>query len=262
MVDVLDSLANGPVADADLPKLRAFADDLLTPTFAKLGWLPDDRAKTECPRCEGADDDETNQARLAAIEALGAIAHDKTVLTQAKARAELYLAGAASVRSDDGQVALRLAAGSADAAFLSKLEDLQSRAAMPSDRIAALNAAASVEDPALLRRTLDRTLDGSTKLQDLRYVLSLAFERRSTRDAAFAWLVERSDAASKALPGYVIARFSESLGATCTTAARDARRDFLTSRLAPIEGTARGMAIAADRAAACIDFASSLKLPL
>ncbi|HEU4532637.1 MAG TPA: ERAP1-like C-terminal domain-containing protein, partial [Polyangiaceae bacterium] len=248
-------------ADGDLPRLEALVRKALGPAHARLGWAPD--ALTP-PRAKGARpapafdpaDDEAALSRVLLVEALATLGRDEAVLREARRRADAYLSKQGPAQHPDNvAVALRAAARRGDAplweAIARTLDDPQA-AHGPQERVTLVNALASFEDPALVKRTLDRTLQESVRLQDLRYIFPALFSRRETAPAAFAWARENVDALARRLPPTMLGGLAALVGSACTEPERDERRAFLAERLRGIEGSARPLSLAIDRSNACI----------
>jgi alanyl aminopeptidase len=261
LTDLFGLLHQKVASDRDLPRLEALVRKALGPAHARLGWAPDALSP---PRPKGArpapafdpSDDETALSRVTLIEALATIGRDEAVLTEARRRANAFLSKQGPAQHPDNvAVALRAAARRGDAslwdAIARSLDDPNAGHA-PHDRVALVTALASFEDTALVKRTLDRTLNEGVRLQDLRYVFPTLFSRRETAPAAFAWVRDNIDALTRRLPPTMLGGLAALVGSSCTETDRDERRSFLAERLRGIEGSARPLSLAIDRANACI----------
>jgi translation initiation factor IF-1 len=257
LVDLYALLHQKVAADRDVARLEAVVRKALGPAHAKLGWAPDAFAKPAPkaparPEGESAGDD-TALVRVALVEALASLGHDEAVAREARRRADAFLAKQGPEQHPDNvAVALRAAARKGDAALHDAMARALAEPATPQTRVALVNALASFEDPALLKRSLDRSLGDGVRLQDLRYLFPTAFSRRETAPVAFAWARDNFDALARRVPPSMLGSLSTLLGSACTEAERDERRAFLADKLKGVEGSQRALSLALDRANACI----------
>ncbi|HEU4407591.1 MAG TPA: M1 family metallopeptidase [Polyangiaceae bacterium] len=256
VIDLYALLREKVAEGRDLPRLEALVRKALGPAHARLGWAPDAQTKpgAKAPRPGEPDaSDDAALVRVALIDALASIGHDEAVLREARRRADAFLSKQGPEQHPDNvALALRAAARRGDAALWDALSRALAGPNPPQTRVAISSALASFEDPALLRRTLDLTLTDRVRLQDLRYIFPPAFARRDTSAAAFAWARDHADALARRLPPSMLSGLSALLGSACTEAERDERGAFLADKLRGVEGSGRALALALDRANACV----------
>jgi hypothetical protein len=222
--------------------------EVLRPSWKALGWNPADPAKAKCPSCE----EQNAISRALVAETLVALGEDDALAKEARKKADAYLDGAGGVGSEDGHLALRIAARRGDASLFDRIERLATTSDSAPERINALRALGSFSDPALLRRALDLSLSDKVKLQDGLYIFRYAFRQPASDAVGFAWLRDRFDALKAKMPAVMLGRFVSFLGGACTAADQRERSAFLTPRMDGVEGTQRDMANALERSNICV----------
>jgi aminopeptidase 2 len=125
----------------------------------------------------------------------------------------------------------------------------------------ALSGLCGFEDPALVRRTLDLTLDGTIRDQDLRYVFAPLAVRRATRATTFAWIEAHFDELAPRMPSAQRGRFVRLGGALCDAERVRALQAFLQPRIDRIEGTAKDMRQAVEEGLRCATLADRERAP-
>ncbi len=246
LVSTLSTMSQTLVGDEARPAFREFVKERLAKRTSELGWLsvPSNHARS-------GDIDDTSVLRQAVLSAMGNLAEDEATLRKAEEFAVRWLADPASVDPNLAAVALDLAARHGGADRLAALHGTARTARTSEDRIVALKATAGFDDPALLRRALDATLGEDMRPQDVMYVLSAAFARRTARAPTEAWVRDRWDDLRKKLPGALGARLMYAAGIACTKAELDARTAFYSPRARTMEGSARPLAEALESASLC-----------
>ncbi|MBI4012017.1 MAG: M1 family metallopeptidase [Candidatus Rokubacteria bacterium] len=151
---------NRVVDAAARPGLAALARDRLRPAAVRLGWEP-----------RAGEDELTRQLRGDLLRALGTLGDDPEVQAEARRRYARY-------REDEGSldpnvlpaVVAVVAAAGGEPEYAEFLERLQ-RARTPQEEQRSLYALAGFRPPALLQRTLDRTISGEVRSQDAPFVV-------------------------------------------------------------------------------------------
>ena len=151
---------NRVIDDAARPGLAALVRDRLRPAAGRLGWEP-----------RPGESDLTRQLRGDLLRALGTLGDDPDVRAEARARYARY-------REHDGAldpnlvpaVVATLAASGGEAEYGEFLERFR-HARTPQEEQRYLYALAGFRDAGLLRRTLDRTINGEIRSQDAPFVV-------------------------------------------------------------------------------------------
>src|SRR5262249_7754392 len=121
------------------------------------------------------------------------------------------------------------------------------------DRVLAIKAMGSFDDPAVLRAALDLTLGEELKLSELRYLFDAVIGHRSGVSVFYAWEKEHWQQLRARLPGlFGHAQLVAVAGALCTAADRDDARAFFVPATQGIEGTARPLEEALESASLCV----------
>jgi aminopeptidase N/puromycin-sensitive aminopeptidase len=152
------------------------------------------------------------------------------------------------------QTAVVLAARHGSSALFDALLARLKRAETPELRLVALAGLTGFDDPALIERTLDLTLDSTIKQQDLRYVFRPLFERRQSRDVTYAWLVRHFDELAKRLPGFILGRLVGVAAGLCDDTRIDEAEAFFRPRLEHLEGADKHLTQALELGRQCARF--------
>jgi cytosol alanyl aminopeptidase len=244
IIDSLNGIDRGLVSEAARPSLSRLARTLLTPLTERLRWMaPARRVPPE------TDDDKL--LRELALLALGGLGDDPRVLGEARKRANAWLDRADTVPADVARVALPLAARKGDSRLFERLLAVLRNPATPEIRLLALSGLSGFEDPILVRRTLDLTLDGTIRAQDLRYVFPPLAQRRATRETTFTWIETHFDELAPRMPSSQLARFIRLGGALCDAERVRSLHAFLQPRAARFEGTAKDVRLAHEEGMRC-----------
>jgi cytosol alanyl aminopeptidase len=254
IVDALNGIDRGLTSDEARPALARLTRELMTPVARRLGWAAAREAKTP------SSDEETLLRELALVT-LGGLGDDPAVLAEARRRAASWLDHAEAVPADIARVALPLAARKGDSRLFERLLAALKNAATPEIRLLALSGLCGFEDAALVRRTLDLTVDGTIRAQDLRYVFPPLTHRRATRETTFAWIEGHFDQLAPRLPSSQVSRFIRLGGALCDTERVRGLQTFLQPRVEKIEGAAKDMRQAIEEGLRCATLASREREP-
>jgi aminopeptidase N len=233
------------VEDDARPAFRTFVSARLSKRKKELGWLP--------RKEEAAGSGDESMLRRTVLSAMGDLAEDEATLREADELAVKWLAEPSSVPSDTAAVALDLATRHAGAERLAQLLAFARTAKTREDRIFALKALSGFDDPALLRRGLDASLEAEIRPHEMRYVMGGAFARRASRPVVEAWVRARWEDLRKKLPGSLSAGLVGAAGIACTKAEQAERAAFYGPRAVDIEGAARPLAEALEAASLCAE---------
>jgi puromycin-sensitive aminopeptidase len=167
------------VSDDDRPALRRFVAGLFGPQLAATGW---DAAPGES--------DAVRLRRTAAFRAMALVARDPSVIAEAVARLDRWLAGdRAALEPNLHEAAVTAAARGGDRARQDRFRALFHAETDPAFRRRYLMAVASFEDPVLGLVGIDHLFVGdAVPLQDSAFYLGALLGNRSVGDAAWARL--------------------------------------------------------------------------
>jgi aminopeptidase N len=245
ITSILASMSIILVEDEARPAFRKLVSARLAKRKKDLGWLP--------KREEASSSGDESILRRSVLSAMGDLAEDETTLREADELAMKWLADPTSVDSDTAAVALDLASRHAGADRLEQLLATARKAKVREDRVLALKAMGGFEDPALLRRALDATLQEEIRPNEMRYVMGSAFSRRTGRVIAEAWVRTRWNELRKKLPGSLGSGLVGGAGVACTKAELEERAAFYTPRAAEIESAKRNLAESLEGASLCAE---------
>lgn len=247
-IDVLKTIGERIVDEADRPRFRAYVAARLGARKRALGW-------TRKP----TDDEEKTTLRTDVLEAMSELADDAATLTEAEAIARKWLEDPGSVDPDVGPLALRIASRKAGAPRFEALVRAAREAKRSQDRIAALKALGGFDDPELLARALDWAMtNDEVRRQDVRYVLGTELARRAGRPVAYAWIKAHWEAGIKKLPGPLGRHLFDAVTVACGEDEIKDARAFFTARAPLVEGAARPYAEAIEAATLCSSLRTSI----
>jgi alanyl aminopeptidase len=174
--------------------------------------------------------------RASALFALGRLGEDVATNTRAKRIADGWFANPASTDPDLARLAFQIAAREGGDDLFERLVTAFKGAKTPDARSVCLAGFASLDDPVLVRRALDLTLDGTIKDQGLARLLNVFASRRGTRDVLFAWIEEHAEALSKIASEQLLSNLPRIAAITCDPARVARIRALFDERLKSIEG--------------------------
>jgi alanyl aminopeptidase len=248
VLDALRGVRDALVADADLPAFRARIAKALAPRLAVLSVFP---ASPASP------DEKLLRALL--VRAVALDAEDPGVLALLAPHGESLLAGNppeelpkelygaalwAHLAADTGAVLPKLAAR------LGVEQDSFMRGRL-------LSAIASAPDPALVDQVMDLSLGGTLRVNERMAPVFGQLSRRTTREAAYAYLKSHVDALAKAVSGHGASGLFAGLGVFCSA---DHAADItaqLSEKAALLSGGPRQLALALDNIRGCAAFAAA-----
>lgn len=246
-IEVLEALDHARSDRGLVPRkdtLAASAAALLAPAARELGW-----------DARPSDDEERRLLRGAVLRGLGDFAPRHALVAEpARTRAAAWLAGKGDLET--AAIAVPLAAHVGDAVLWHQLRARVDAAPTPEDRLVALRGLAAFEAPELVQRTLDLTLDGSLRLQDLRYVYGPLVAREASRATAFDWLLAHLPQLAHRLPGFALSRTAWLMGQACDRAQLDRIEPRFRELLGGVEGAERTLSEARESALICIALAT------
>jgi alanyl aminopeptidase len=229
----------------------------LRPAFsAWVNRLVERRLRELSFEARPADGHDERLLRAVLLRVSGGLGRDEKTLERSAALARQWLDKAASIDADLARAALPLAARRNGAALFDELVARLRRATLPEERLIALAGLTGVSEPALVQRVLGFSLDGTIKLQDLRYVFGPLFGRPETRDAAYDWIKVHFDELKKKIPSFVLVRTSGVMASLCDSERVTEAERFLSPRLGGLEGAERQLSQAAESGRVCAALAA------
>jgi puromycin-sensitive aminopeptidase len=196
---------NRIVAPADRSRLEALVRDRVAPAFAALGWTP-----------RPGEDELTRQLRGDLARALGVLGNDQSV--QARA-AEIYAGSLKQPGSVDPNLlpaVIAILAHAGDAGRYDEFLAAFRSARTPQDEQRYLYALAAFRDPALLRQTLDRTVNGEIRTQDAPFVVRSMLMSVYARELAWDFVKRQWDTMDRLYPKHALRRLAEGVTGLAT----------------------------------------------
>jgi aminopeptidase N len=198
-------------------------------------------------------DDDRTMMRGTVLWVMGDLARDEATLSEAESYAMKWLTDPASVNPDTAAVALSLASITAGPARLSQLRAAIASGKTPEDRVLAIRAMGTFDDPALLRKAFDIALTDELKISELRYLFGSALGHRAAWPTLYAWEKENWNKLRTRLPGSLRrGTLIDVAGTMCTRAGLDDARNFFVPATREVEGVKRRLDEALESAGLCI----------
>ena len=196
---------NRLVAPAERPRLEALVRDRVAPAFAALGWTP-----------RGGEDELTRQLRGDLARALGVLGNDAAV--QARA-AEVYAGSLKQPGSIDPNLlpaVIAVLGHAGDARRYDEFVAAFRSAKTPQDEQRYLYALAGFRDAALLRQTLDRTINGEIRTQDAPFVVRSMLMSVYARELTWDFVKRQWDTMDGLYPKHAMRRLAEGVTGLAT----------------------------------------------
>ena len=220
--------------------LAAWIRGTFAPRYAKLGP----------PSVQ--DTPNTRELRAQLFGVLGFYGKDPSILAEARALAEKYLADPASVDPTLRETALAVAARNGDAQLFNQLLHVYETSTNPEFQTSALRRLAEFEDPKLVERALDLAVSNKVRNQDAAFQLSMAMTDDQNRRLAWQFIQTHWD--------QVQAQFTANMGATlvgstqafCSQADRDNVERFFAAH--KVAASDQALKHAIEHINGCIEF--------
>jgi puromycin-sensitive aminopeptidase len=200
----------------DRRRLEALVRDRTMPAFTALGWTP-----------RPGEDELMRQLRGDLVRALGVLGNDPNV--QARA-AEVYRAhrdDAAAVDPNVLPAVIAVLAYAGDAARYDEFLRRFRAAATPQEEQRYLYALAGFRDPALMRQTLERAINGEIRTQDAPFVVRGMLMSVDAREIAWDFVKAQWDTMDRLYPKHAMRRLAEGVtGLATPDLEADVRRFF------------------------------------
>jgi aminopeptidase N len=226
--------------EATRPRFAEFVRQLFRPLYAELGFTP-----------AATDGDDRRALRATVVDALGTMASDPEVVSQARAALDRALSGQTPLDPTLAQSVVLVAVEHGDAKLFDALAAAMARATSPEEQYRYLFALGDFRDPALIDRALPLVLTPQIRSQDAALYLGGFFENPAARDRAWSFLVAHwTEVAPKITISGGDVRIVSAAGAFCDARSRDAIAAFFAAH--PLPGAARTLEQTVDRINNCI----------
>jgi aminopeptidase N len=223
------------------PSFEAFARGMLQPILDRVGFAS-----------AAADPGDRRELRAVAIEALGTIGNDPTIIAESRAALDRTLANSAPLDPTVASAIVNVAAHHGDARLFEALRTAADAATAPDVHYRYLHALGEFTDPALVDRGLQLALSPEMRSQDT--AIYLARFLANTSIQARAWTFIKAHWAALE-PKVTIfggdTNLTSALGAFCDAATRDDIKAFFAAH--PLPAAARTLDQTIERINNCID---------
>jgi aminopeptidase N len=199
-----------------------------------------------------ADTSNTRQLRAELFGVLGYYGKDPGVLAEASKIAEKYFEDPASIDPTLGQTALAIAARNGDAGLFDKLQEVYETSNNPEIHDGALRLLAQFENPELLKRSLDYTLSGKVRNQDVAIQLAIGLQSDANRDQIWSYIKANWDKVQAQLTTEMGGYLVSATASFCSIEARNDVESFFTTH--KLAATERALKHSVERINGCIEF--------
>jgi puromycin-sensitive aminopeptidase len=216
---------NRIIATADRPVLEAFVRARLTPAVTDLGWRP-----------QAGEDELIRQLRGELVGALGKLGNDPAIQAQAAEQYRQYRTDHACVDPNVVPALVSILAHTGDEARYNEFSDHSRTATTPQDERRYLFALAAFQSPALLTRTLARTINGEIRTQDAPFVVSAVMGNVDGRELAWGFVKTNWDQMDRLFPKQGLRRMCGGIVGLATPELEQDVREFFHSRKIDLGG--------------------------
>ncbi|MEC4890877.1 MAG: M1 family metallopeptidase [Nitrospira sp.] len=224
---LLDSLTflNRIVTAQERPALEAFVRALVAPAVDRLGWTP-----------QAGENDLVRQLRGELIGALGKLGNDTVIQQQAAERYQQYTHDSAAVDPNLVPALVSILAHTGDEARYEAFAEQYRAAATPQEERRYLFSLAAFQPPALLQRTLARTVSGETRTQDAPFLVSAVLGNVYGREQAWDFVKANWDQMDRLFPKQGLRRMCGGIVCLATPELERDVRDFFGRRKIDLGG--------------------------
>ncbi|MDQ1290512.1 MAG: puromycin-sensitive aminopeptidase [Nitrospirota bacterium] len=219
------SFLNRIIAADDRPVLEAFVRARLTSAVTELGWQP-----------RAGEDELVRQLRGELIGALAKLGNDPAIQEQAAEQYRLYSADYSRVDPNVIPALVSILAHTGDEARYNEFSDHSRTATTPQDERRYLFALAAFQSPALLTRTLTRTINGEIRTQDAPFVVSAVMGNVYGRALAWEFVKTNWDQMDRLFPKQGLRRMCGGIVGLATPELEQDVREFFQSRKIDLGG--------------------------
>jgi len=224
---LLDSFSflNRIIAPDDRASLQILVRNRVTPAVKDLGWEP-----------RSGESDLTRQLRGDLLAALGRKGNDPDVQQQAVERYRLYRKDHSVVDPNIVPALVAILAYIGDEARYEEFSELYRRSATPQEERRYLFSLTMFRSPALLSRTLNRTLNGEIRTQDAPFVVAATMTSVHGRELAWEFVKTNWDQMDRLFPKQGLRRMCGGIVGLATPELEQDVRAFFTSRKIDLGG--------------------------
>ncbi|HET7523267.1 MAG TPA: M1 family metallopeptidase [Acidimicrobiales bacterium] len=230
VVALLNSMSEG----TDREALRAFASELATPLWERLGW--------GSPQGEGR---RLATTRSRVLSLLGLVGEDPAVRAEVTARVERLLAEVSAGPADDpvdglgpdiAATALRIYVAAGGEREWAMVTDQYLRNDNPQEKLRFLYALTEARQPELIGRTLDLAASTEVRSQDAPLFIAMVLAQRVATPIAWQWIVDNWALIVKRTPPALILRIFDALRSVSNADVAAGVEEFCRSVTLPVRG--------------------------
>jgi puromycin-sensitive aminopeptidase len=204
------------VEEVARPKWETFLQDRIEPALSEIGWSP-----------KPGEDDLTKQLRGDLIRAMGTIGNDRSVRDHAAALYDEHEHGHAMIDANVLPALIGILAHVGDQARYDDFVRRFQTAATPQEERRYLYALAAFQQPALLERTLAKTVTGEFRMQDAPFLVRLVLMNLVGGELAWDFVKANWDTMDRLYPKQGLRRMCEGIvGLATPELERDVHRFF------------------------------------
>ncbi|MDH5669143.1 MAG: M1 family metallopeptidase, partial [Nitrospira sp.] len=207
------------IADDDRSALEAFTGSLIGPAIQELGWAP-----------RPDDNDLLRQLRGDLLGALGKLGNDRGVQAEASIQYMRYQEDQSTVDPNIVPAIVTILAHTGNEARYEEFSERAKHATTPQEERRYLFSLAAFRSPALLERTLARTIDGGIRTQDAPFVVGASLGNVSGRETAWEFAKQNWDQMDKLFPKQGLRRMCGGIVHLATPELEQDVRTFFASR--------------------------------
>ncbi|ULA65409.1 MAG: Aminopeptidase [Nitrospira sp.] len=224
---LLDSFSflNRIIADEDRPALEALVRARLMPAVTALTWQP-----------KSGEDELIKQLRGELIGALGRLGNDTATQAQAAEQYRQYRADPSRIDPNLVPALVAILARTGDEARYNEFSNRSQAATTPQEERRYLFALAAFHSPALLARTLARTITGEIRTQDAPFVVSAVMGNVYGREQAWEFVKANWEQMDRLFPKQGLRRMCGGVVALATAELEQDVRAFFLSRKIDLGG--------------------------
>ena len=231
------------LGENELPLYRRWVHDLYASRARQLGWTP-----------RLGESDELKLLRASLLKVLGHAADDPEVVSEARARAQAWLADRRAVDPTVVPVALTVAAEHGDRAFFDALHAAAGKEGDRHHRLLLLEAMGSFREPAIARDAMRVALSSEFPAREAITLVYGATHSVEARGAAYDFVRENFGELAGRLPVREAAGLVAAGSVLCDESKRAEVEAFFRERMAALPGGPRRYAQAVEQLRTCAAF--------
>ena len=215
------SFLNRIITPEDRPVLEAFVRARVAPMVQELGWDP-----------KPGESDLTKQLRGELLGALGKLGNDRHTQQQAVERYRRYRADPTTVDANVVPALVNILAHTGEEARYEEFSERYRTASTPQEERRYLFSLAAFSNPALLDRTLVRTINGEIRTQDAPFIVGGLMSNVYGRERAWEFVKTNWDQMDKLFPKQGLRRMCGGIvGLATPELERDVQKFFHTRKI-------------------------------